>query len=146
MTGISATDFLRRQAERRAATTKAAAARRPAEPVEHKVYRYEFPDGTIYIGVTKMSLRRREDAHKQHLSVVGRRLLMFPDEVPVRTILQTFDDRAEAEAAERDFIRAIPAARRLNKFAYNGKAKALSVDEDWKRRVKQGYEVEPGLR
>ena len=55
---------------------------RKRRPVVHRVYELLFPDGKIYVGVTKLTWHQREYHHRRSLSVVGRRLEMFPDEPP----------------------------------------------------------------
>lgn len=36
-----------------------------------KVYKYTFPDGKVYIGMTTKSLEERRDSGYQHIGLIG---------------------------------------------------------------------------
>ena len=135
-------DFVAERERLRARWREKDRARRAALPVIHRVYEYLFPDGAVYIGVTRETRNRREYAHRRDMSVVGRRLVMFPDEEPVYTVLSEHTDRAEALAAERAAVLECPEGMRLNVVTPGG-AEPMSPIADWKRRVKAGLEPAP---
>ena len=153
-TARSAEDWLAARDKKRAARTAGAKAygQRPKPAVVHKVYEYLFDDGKRYVGVTKLTLAARQRAHKEAMSVVGRRLDMFPEEMVEYRVLEEFpcdaDDwktcrcRADAEAAEQEAILSIPPDQRLNIVTTWGN-RPMTVDEDWRRRVAEGREPEP---
>ena len=120
--GDMAAFLARRETQRRVWREKAkkAYARRTSK---HRVYRYVFPDGAEYVGVTCDTLARRERAHRRDCSVLGRRLDGGWDP-EVREVVAECDDRAEAEALEARLIAKVPRDRRLN---------VLTPVEDWRR-------------
>ena len=142
--GMTAMEFLAANQAKKAQRAAAARAQQAAarKTRTHKVYEYLFPDGAIYIGVTCLSLNRREQAHKRDFSVVGRRLVMFPEQEPARTVLYEFDDREEAEQVEKEVIQLIPEDKRLNVVDYKG-VRPMDKFDDWRRRVEQGLEEAP---
>ena len=97
-------------------------ARERTRRMKHKIYRYTFPDGMVYVGITKRTLGHRENTHRRQCSVVGRRLDLGQE--PNREILAEYDTRDDALERERLEIAAIPKRRRLN---------LLSPLDDWKR-------------
>ena len=137
------TDFLAEREALRARWRDKDRRRRANLPVIHRVYEYLFPDGKAYIGVTKETRNRREYAHRRDLSVVGRRLVYFPDEQPAYSVLGEYEDREEAEEAERNFILECPEGMRLNVVLPSGKVEPMSPVKDWQQRVAAGLEPEP---
>ena len=134
--------FQKRDAQRRRWAETARARYRRTSQIS-RVYRYEFPDGKVYVGVTRMSLKARERAHRRDMSVVGRRLECFPEEEPLLAVLGEFFDRGEAERFEAAVIRGLPAEVRLNKVLPKAGVVAMTPVEDWERRVAEGYEAAP---
>ena len=62
------------EAKRRAHLDRHAAQQRArTRKMRHKVYRYTWADGMVYVGVTKRTLRHRENTHRRQCSVVGHR-------------------------------------------------------------------------
>lgn len=120
--GSMAAFFERREEQRKRWREKARKAY-AERTCTHRVYRYIFVDGAVYVGVTNNTLSRREQAHRRDCSVLGRRL----DggwEPEVREVVAEFADRGEAERLEAELIAGLPRDRRLN---------LLSPVEDWQR-------------
>lgn len=87
------------------------------------VYRLEWSDGMIYVGITKHTLNQRLTQHRRDCSVVGRRLdVGWP---PVRADIVFQDaDRDLVEFQELISIREIPKGKRLN---------VVTPLEDWEK-------------
>ena len=77
-----------------------------------RLYRFRFADGMTYWGITAQSLGTRWSGHWGSDSPLGRKLRA--GELFVAEAVAVFPNRAEAEAAERDRIAAVPAHLVLN--------------------------------
>lgn len=152
--GMTADQYLAAKQDWKNRARKQSQQVRKRRPIVHRVYELLFPDGKIYVGVTKLTWNQREYHHRRSLSVVGRRLEMFPSEPPRLEYLHEVECdcglglrgcgcRGEAEELERERILDLPVGVRLNVVSYEGKVRPMSPVEDWQRRVDEGLEDAP---
>lgn len=75
--------------------------RHPYADKPHEVYRAEFPDGTVYIGITAIGIENRWE--RDHNEEVEERKRQYPDVKPFRVARTT--NRYQARQVERTLIR-----------------------------------------
>ena len=111
--------------------------------MEYRIYRYTFPNGKIYIGMTRLTVQERKDCGYQHNIPLKNALKQYGWQSVRVDILETTDNRTEAFELEKQHIAMADSTNpdigynisKGGKSTYAG----LKHTEEYKRRMSELY-------
>ena len=103
-----------------------------------KIYRYTFPDGMFYIGMTSLDIAKRRDCGYGHNPKLKKALKVGWHNVKV-DILDTTDSRDKAFELEEYYIKLFDATNKGYNISKGGKFtyKGLNHTEDYKKKMSE---------